>query len=193
MPRRPRYAPAGVPLHVVNRATDDRQLFFEATDYERFIALLAEARTRAEVRIQAYCVMPNHFHLIAIGGADGAISSYIQRVTGRHSCQVRRDTGTRGRGHVYQGRYWCEAIRTDRDFLAVQRYVEANPLRAKLVGRAESWRWGSLWERETGGRRLLDSSSVPLPADWVGIVNGSDCSTMGSDPSAPPARGQTPV
>jgi REP-associated tyrosine transposase len=140
MPRSHRHAPVGYPLHVVNRAVDHRQLFFEVTDYQRFIDL-------------------------------GGRSSPVQRLTGGHSCQVRKDTATQGRGHVYQGRFWSEAILSDRDFLNVQRYIEANPLKAKLVGRAERWQWSSLWERETGGRALLDPSPVALPADWVATVN----------------------
>ena len=173
MPRRIRRAPPGTPLHVVNRATDNRQLFFEASDYERFIDLLAEAREHAGVRVHAYCVMPNHFHLIASGTREGAVSAGIQRLTSRHSCQVRRDTETQGRGHVYQGRFWSDILWTDHDFLAVQRYIEANPLRAKLVNRAECWRWSSLWERETAGRALLDPSPVALPAEWLATVNAT--------------------
>jgi putative transposase len=115
--------------------------------------------------------MPNHFHLIALGGADGAISACMQRLTSRHSRQLRRDTASQGSGHVYQGRFWSDVIRSDRDFLQVQRYIEANPVRAKFVDRAELWRWSSLWERETGGRKLLDASPVALPAEWVSTVN----------------------
>lgn len=73
---------------------------------------------------------------------------------------------------MYQGRYWSDLIRTDRDFLMVQRYIEANPLKAKLVTRAECWRWSSLWERETAGRTLLDPSPVALPSGWLDVVNG---------------------
>ena len=171
MPRSRRHAPVGYPLHVVNRAVDNRQLFFEVTDYQRFIDLVIEARQHHPVRIHAYCVMPNHFHFIMVAIDTGAVSACIQRLTGRHSCQVRKDTATQGRGHVYQGRFWSEAILSDRDFLRVQRYIEANPLKAKLVGRAERWQWSSLWERDTRGRALLDPSPVALPADWVAIVN----------------------
>jgi putative transposase len=173
MPRRTRQAPAGAALHVVNRAGDKRQIFFENSDYEQFLELLAEARHHAGVRVHAYCVMPNHFHLIARGDAEGAISACMQRLTGRHSRQIRRDTASQGNGHVYQGRFWSEVIRSDRDFLQVQRYIEANPVRAKLVARAELWRWSSLWERETAGRALLDPSPVVLPANWVATVNGT--------------------
>ena len=171
MPRSRRHAPVGYALHVVNRATDNRQLFFEVTDYQRFIDLLIEARQHYRVRIHAYCVMPNHFHIIIVATEEGAVSACVQRLTSRHSCQVRKDTATQGRGHVYQGRFWSEAILSDRDFLRVQRYIEANPLKAKLVRRAEDWQWSSLWERETGRRSLLDPSPVALPADWVEIVN----------------------
>jgi putative transposase len=171
MPRSRRHAPVGFALHVGNRATDNRQLFFEATDYQRFIDLLMEARECHRVRMHAYGVMPNHFHIIMVAISDGAVSACIQRLTGRHSCQVRKDTATQGRGHVYQGRFWSEVILSNVDYLRVLHYVEANPLKAKLVRRAEDWQWSSLWERETGGRVLLDPSPVALPADWVDIVN----------------------
>ncbi|MGE3491104.1 MAG: transposase [Vicinamibacterales bacterium] len=178
MPRRLRHAPAGIPLHVVNRANDKRQIFFEDSDYERFLELLIEARQHAGVQIQAYCVMPNHFHLIAVGSHEGAISAFMQRLTCGHSRQLRRDTASQGSGHVYQGRFWSDAIRSDRDFLQVQRYIEANPVRAKLVERAELWRWSSLWERESDGRALLDPSPVALPDGWVSIVNEVAAATV---------------
>jgi len=173
MPRRLRDAPTGTALHVVNRANDKRQIFFEENDYERFIELLIEARQHAGVQLHAYCVMPNHFHLIAVGGHDGAVSAFMQRLTCRHSRQLRRDTASQGSGHIYQGRFWSDVIRSDRDFLQVQRYIEANPVRAQLVDRAELWRWSSLWERESGGRALLDPSPVTLPVGWLSVVNGT--------------------
>jgi putative transposase len=171
MPRSRRHAPVGYALHVTNRATDGRQLFFEVTDYQRFIDLMIDAREHHHVRIHAYCVMPNHFHIIIVAIERGAVSACLQRLTVRHSCQVRKDTATQGRGHVYQGRFGSQTILSDVDFLRVQKYVEANPLKAKLVRRAEDWKWSSLWERETGGRALLDPSPVALPAGWVEIVN----------------------
>jgi len=176
----------------VNRANDRRQIFFKDSDYERFLELLTEACRHAAVRLHAYCVMPNHFHLIAVGTTDIAVSACLQRLTGRHSRQLRQDTATQGTGHIYQGRFWSDIIRTDRDFLAVQRYIEANPLRAKLVVSAELWPWSSLWERETGGRTLLDESPVILPAEWVSMVKRLPDTAVGSDPSALPIRGQTP-
>ena len=55
--------------------------------------------------------------------------------------------------------------------MCVMRYVEGNALRARLVARAEDWRWGSLWERVTGGRELLDPPPMIIPKDWPTLVN----------------------
>jgi putative transposase len=78
----------------------------------------------------------------------------------------------RGGGHLYQGRFKSFPVSSDEHFLTLCRYVEANPRRAKLVGRAEKWPWSGLW------RRVRRSPALPLcpwpirrPADWIGRVN----------------------
>jgi putative transposase len=74
-------------------------------------------------------------------------------------------------GHVFQHRFWSQPILDARDYLVALRYVEDNAHRSGLVERAEDWRWGSLWERVTGGRRLLSAPLVVLPPNWVELVN----------------------
>jgi len=74
-------------------------------------------------------------------------------------------------GHVYQRRFWSSVITTDEECFCVLRYIEANPLRAKLVTRAEDWVWGSLWERTTHGRAILACPPVSLPPNWSDLVN----------------------
>ena len=161
-----------------------------------------EGRRRYAVRIHAYCLIGNHFHKILAPAEIGAVSAYMQWVTGRYGCDLRFDSHSKGQGHVFQRRFWSQPIGTGyRHFLSVQRYVEANALAAGLVTRAEHWKWGSLWERETRGRSLVDPSPVPLPVDWLVIVNkprpestddpgpdpysNGEPDSEGSDPSMP--------
>jgi len=79
-----------------------------------------------------------------------------------------------GSGHLYQGRFKSFVIQADDHLLQVCRYVERNPLRSKLVRRAEDWRWGSLWRRTFGSvktRALISELPVERPANWIDWVN----------------------
>ncbi len=172
-PRKRRTAPSGATLHIVNRGVDRRQIFFEPFDYQYFLTLLAKAKTRSPVRVFGYALMPNHFHLVAQAAEDKAISAYMKWVSGCYACELRALTRTRGNGHVFQQRYWSDVVDSDLDFLRLMRYVEANPMRAKLVARAESWPWSSLYARHEGGSGILDDWPVSLPDNWTDIVNAS--------------------
>jgi len=161
----------GSVLHIVNRGNDRRAIFLEDADYGAFLALLREAREQFAVRLFAYCLMPNHFHLVVSPADWRALSSYMHLVERGHACDLRAIARTKGNGHVFQRRYWKSAIEGDGHLLCVLRYVEANAARAGLVGRAESWEWGSLYERQTGERDLLHCLPLRLPTDWLTIVN----------------------
>jgi putative transposase len=169
-PRTSRFADAGVWFHVVNRAVNRQQLFYQDLDYESLLAWLLAAAHRYPVACAGYCIMPNHFHLMIQPQEAGALAAYMRLATGGHACAVRAFTGTRGYGHVYQNRYWSRFIENSDGFLRTLCYVEGNALRGGLVGRAEDWRWGSLHERLNGSARLLTASPVELPADWRSVV-----------------------
>jgi len=171
MPRTRRFLPLWVPVHVVNRGVDRRQLFFQPADYESFMSLLAACASRYSVDVFGYNVMPNHFHLLLRQRSEGAISAFLHRLAGGSACYYRRATSSVGLGHVYQRRFWSHVVSDERHYLIGLRYVEDNARAARLVVRAEDWRWGSLWERVTGGRSLLAPSPVALPAQWVDLVN----------------------
>lgn len=171
MARPHRITPPGVAFHVLNRGNERRRLFKELRDYAKFVDLLAASRERFAVGYLAYCVMPNHWHLIMVGSTDQAISEALQWVTCSHACDLRRKEGTVGQGHVYQSRFHSFPIGSKRHLLNVIRYVEANALRASLVERAEDWRWGSLWDRPRMSTTILDALPWQLPDDWPDIVN----------------------
>jgi putative transposase len=156
---------------VVNRGVDKRQLFFQAADYEEFMVLLVEAVSRFAVDVFGYIVMPNHFHLLLRQRSEGAISAALRRVSGGSACHCRRTTSTVGLGPVYQRRVWRHVISDEQHCMTGLRYVEDNARQGAPVRRAEDWQWGSLWERVTGGRRVLAPSLVQLPENWVELVN----------------------
>ena len=170
MPRPHRVVPAGHVYHVLNRACERRTIFRNASEYWAFIDLLEAAQTRIPMRICAYAVMPNHWHLVVWPEADNAVSAYIHWVTTMHSLQFRRLRGDVGYGHVYQDRFHCFPVETASYYTQVIRYVEANALRANLVARAENWPWSSACER-IRGRRLIVPGPIGEPDNWLQLVN----------------------
>jgi putative transposase len=172
MPRPPRFCPDGVPQHIVNRGNLRAPIFCESADYLGFLAALTDAADRTTVRLLAFCLMPNHWHLV-LWPLDGSeISAYMQVVMNAHIRDLQRRHGTAGTGHIYQGRYKNSPIVTDRYFFNVCRYVEANALCAGLVGRAEDWEWSSL-VRSGPMDDLNIMSPWPLvrPVNWREMVN----------------------
>jgi putative transposase len=115
------------------------------------------------MRVVAYCLMPNHFHLALWPQGDGDLSRWMHWLLTTH---VRRYL--RG-GHVCQGRFKAFPIQDDDHLRVVLRYIERNPLRAGLVERAEQWPWSSLSRRERAP--ALDPGPAPRGADWVAAVN----------------------
>jgi len=145
-------------------------IFPEAIDYAAFLVLLREARERFGVELYAYCLMPNHFHLVLRTPDKKEISAYMHYVQREHACDLRACARARGLGHIFQRRYWSRVVEGDGHLMTVARYVEANPVRAGLVDWAHKWEWSSLWDRETGERDLLHPFPVSLPDDWKTIV-----------------------
>jgi putative transposase len=126
------------------------------------------------MRILAWCIMPNHWHLLLWPRKDGDLSNYMRLVTLTHTQRRHAHRDSVGTGHVYQGRFKSFVVQEDAHFLAVARYVEANAFSANLVARAEAWRWGSLW-RVHQGREVqaprVDAWPLPRPADWLAYAN----------------------
>jgi putative transposase len=156
---------------VTNRGNDRRQLFFQEADYQAVLEILSESARKIPVDLHGYNVMPNHLHLVVLQKETGAVSAYLQRALCGIARNHRFGTRTAGMGHVFQSRFWGQALWEARDYLIGLRYVEDNARRGGLVKRAENWPWGSLWERVTHGRHLLSEPLMELPPNWVELVN----------------------
>ena len=177
MPRTARVAPGGVVFHVLNRGNGRAPLFDRDGDYAAFLAALADALAAFPgVSLFAYCLMPNHWHLVLRPKADGELGRFMQRLTVTHVRRHHQHRGTTGGGHVYQGTYKSFPAQADEHFLALCRYVERNALRAGLVRRAEDWRWCSLSARLSpdaapDAAALLSEWPVDRPRNWARLVN----------------------
>jgi putative transposase len=165
----------GYVYHALNRASARARLFEGPDDYQHFEQVLLEARGRSGMRILAYCLMPNHWHLVLWPERDGELRRFMTWLGLTHTQRWHARRASAGSGHLYQGRYKAFLVQADDHLLAVCRYVERNPLRAQLVRRAEAWRWGSLWRRERGqGLELLADWPLPRPDDWRARVNRAE-------------------
>lgn len=170
MPRPARISVANDCYHVLNRGNGRAKVFHKDADYAAFLRLLEEACDRLAMRVLAYCLMPNHFHLALQPYEDGDLSRWMQWLTTAH---VRRyHQHDQGSGHVWQGRYKSFPIEADEHLYVVLRYIERNPLRAQLVEHAQDWPWSSLaWWRRASRPRWLIEGPIDRPADWVRRVN----------------------
>lgn len=194
MPRSARRLIGGLCYHLINRGNGRARVFHGAVDYQEFLKLMTAAGDRLPMRLLAYCLMPNHFHLVLWPREDGEVSRWMQWLM---TAQVRRHHRRHGSdGHLWQGRFKAFPIQRDGHLLSVLRYVERNPLRAGLVARAEAWPWSSLGAADRAdpgdsadatsvagafepalGPALgppLHAGPLPRPANWRAWVNEAE-------------------
>jgi len=140
MARLARIVLPGIPYHVTQRGNRRQQTFFEDGDYALYRDLLAEAARRSGASVWSYCLMPNHVHVIIVPqDADGLRRTFAdahRRYTGYINARHRWT------GHLWQGRFGAVAM-DEPHLAAAARYVALNPVRARLVERADQWPWSS--------------------------------------------------
>lgn len=170
MARCRRTSAGGYCYHAINRGNRKQTVFHDEGDYARFMLLVARACERVPMRLLAWCLMPNHFHLVLWPHDDGDMSRWMHWLLTSHVRWYHRRYESSGR--VWQGRFKSFPIEEDHHLLAVLRYVERNPLRAELVKRAEEWRWSSLQSWLTGSEpKLIHEGPVPRWVEWLKYVN----------------------
>lgn len=162
MVRIARVIATGIPHHVTQRGNRRLTTFFGEEDYNAYIDLMAEWCGKCGVEIWAYCLMPNHVHLIAVPESEDGLRRGIGEAHRRYSRMInfRQDW----RGHLWQGRF--ASFPMDESYLlAAVRYVELNPVRAGLVQDRASWQWSSARAHLAG----LDDQLVKV-APLLGMV-----------------------
>ena len=131
----------GLPHHVTARGNRREPIFFEDRDQDVYCDMLAEEARRAGVEVWAYCLMPNHVHLIMVPSREDSLAKALGEAHRRYAAFV--NARARWRGHLFDGRYASVAMGEDH-LLAAVRYVSLNPVRACLVARAQDWPWSSV-------------------------------------------------
>jgi putative transposase len=172
MGRLPRIIDDGLVYHALNRGNNRADVFADDSDHLAFLEAIARTKERYPFRLLGYCLMTNHFHLLLRPGDGESISRILQSLTVTHTWRYHKRHRTTG--HVWQGRFKSPAVQDDGHLLAVLRYIEANPLRAKMVPDLAGYRWSSYRAHGLGeADPLLD----PLP-EWerLGRTEKERCS-----------------
>lgn len=130
----------GLPHHVTQRGNRREVVFFDDDDRRHFLDLLSRYAARTGLSIHAYCLMPNHVHLVVVPTTEASLASCLGPVHLRYAQHLNRKQGVAGR--VWQGRFYSCPL-DEAHFVEAVRYVELNPVRAGLVGRAEEYPWSS--------------------------------------------------
>jgi putative transposase len=149
-------------------------MFRKDADFEAFERVMVEVHQRQPIRVLSYCVMSNHWHFVAWPEHDGQLTDFFRRLAQTHAVRWRVSHRTVGYGHLYQGRFKSFPVQSDDHLLPLLRYVERNPLSARLVEKAQLWRWGSMWARVHGEeviKALLSPWPVERPTNWTARVN----------------------
>ena len=174
MPRIARAVAPGLPHHVTQRGNFGHAVFDDDEDRGRYLDWLAEYADRYGTRIWAYCLMTNHVHFIAVPETADALAQTFSQTHRRYARDANR---RRGRvGHLWQERFYSCVLEEAHLYAAV-RYVERNPVRAGLAGRAETYPWSSARAHVAGTADPLLSEGCPLVetiADWAEYLAASD-------------------
>ncbi|MBI4655474.1 MAG: transposase [Elusimicrobia bacterium] len=170
MPRVARGLVDGFVYHVINRGNGRQQVFHKDLDYEVFVNLMKESKSQYPVQIFAYCLMPNHFHILLKPNKAEELSKWMQWLMTSHVRRYHRHYKTSG--HLWQGRFKSFIVQKDSYLLTVTRYIEGNPVRAGLVKSAKDWKWSSHFEK-TGKKPALLVAELPieLPKNWTEYVD----------------------
>ena len=159
MPRLARTVCARVPHHITQRGNRREKVFFTDDDRRAYLGWLKEYAEKYEVDILAYCLMTNHIHLVAVPGTEDSLQQALKPLHMRYAQRINRARGWKG--HVWQGRFFSSAL--DEAYLwAAVRYVERNPVRARMVRKAENYRWSSA----SGHCQLRHDDVLTLKSNW---------------------------
>lgn len=140
MPRLARTVCARVPHHLTQRGNRREKVFFTDDDRHAYLGWLKEYAEKYAVDILAYCLMTNHIHLVAVPATEDSLQQALKPLHMRYAQRINRARDWTG--HVWQGRFFSSAL--DEAYLwAAVRYVERNPVRARIVRKAENYRWSS--------------------------------------------------
>lgn len=171
MARLARAMAAGIPVHVTQRGNRRQPTFFDDADYVLYRGLLAVWCARHDVAVRAWCLMPNHVHLLLVPTDEVGLRHALGATHRRFTQAVNRRQGWVG--HLWQGRF-ASCMLDPPHVLAAARYIELNPVRARLAAVPEAWPWSSAGAHACGRDDGLTTAAPLLGAagDWRAFLAG---------------------
>lgn len=167
MPRRPRIALAGVPLHLIQRGNNRQPCFFADDDYRVYLGWLNEYARQSDCCIHAYVLMTNHVHLLITPRTSHSAGDLMKRLGQRYVQYINRTY--RRSGTLWEGRFRSCLIQEEDYLLGCYRYIELNPVRANIVGHPAEYRWSSYRANAQG-----ESSTLLTPHPLYTALGGED-------------------
>lgn len=167
MPRLARAVFSKIPHHITQRGNRREDVFFEKEDYQTYLDWLQHYSQQYQLEILAYCLMTNHIHLVAVPGNENSLQQVLKPLHMRYAQRINRQK--QWKGHFWQGRYFSSPL-DERYMWSAIRYVERNPVRARMVQKAESYPWSSA----AGHCGLTDDKVLSTMPKWKKITNQID-------------------
>lgn len=187
MPRLARVVLPHVPHHITQRGNRRLPIFFSDEDRAAYLTLVAEAGAAHGTACLAWCLMDNHVHLILVPASADGLRSTLGEAHRRYTRRVNFREGWRG--YLFQGRFASYPM-DDSHLIAAVRYVENNPVAARMVERAEEWPWSSA-RSHVAGRRVKGDPLTDVDAlgthvrNWRAMLrHGAELGDAGSEAEA---------
>lgn len=158
MTRRPRLVLPAVPLHIIQRGNNRNPCFASETDYLVYLSLLRQYAATSACQIHAYVLMTNHVHLLLSSGSRNGPSILMRRL-GQHYVQYFNRRYQRS-GTLWEGRFRSCLVEQERYLLICHRYIELNPVRAKMVSEPGAYPWSSFRANALGEENLVITPHV---------------------------------
>ncbi len=158
--RKPRELREGARYHVTAR-TNRREMILEPTVVkELLLGVIKRAKRKYRFRIENFCVMDNHFHLVILPAKNESLSAIMRWILSVFAMAYNRLLGLTG--HVWGERFFSRIIEGFGDLIQVFKYIDGNPVKARgaVVGR--DWPHGGLWHARTGCREILDEAPAGI-------------------------------
>jgi len=173
MARIARIVASGVPHHITQRGNRRQPVFFSDLDYQTYLELLLHWSKLEGLEVWAYCLMPNHLHIVAVPHTEQSLHRALKETHRRYSRHVNFREGWRG--YLWQGRFASFPMDESHTLRAV-RYVELNPVRAGLVATPQEWPWSSAASHISGTSNplVVSDALTPYISDWASYLSESE-------------------
>jgi len=158
--RKPRQLKEGARYHVSARANRRELILDTAVMKELFLSVMKRAKAKYSFRIDNFCIMGNHFHLVIQPSRDESLSAIMQWILSVFAMAYNRILGITG--HVWGCRFFSRILACLRDFIQAFDYIDNNPVKARQISHLREWPWGGLWHNRIGRRDLVEP-----PAVWI--------------------------